>query len=416
MTSWAPGQLSPAWPNGTIYWRVTALDSAGVALATSLRGSFTRDRSTSGELTAVAPYRVLDTRSQKFPLGEGQSRAVSVVGGASGVPTTGVSAVVLNATVTGATKASYLTLWPAGTTKPTVSALNFVAGQTVANHATVPVDASGRISMYNNRGSTHVILDVVGYYSNGTLPRGTRYTPAGSPTRIADTRGGGGQPASPLAGGEARVMEVAGLGGVPADAKAVVMNVTAVSPTKEGYFTVYPAGGTRPTASSLNFKPNATVPNLVTMPLGTGGDVTVFNSAGSTHLLMDVVGWYLAGDPAPGTRMSTVTPTRIADTRGAEKPRLGAGSTRSFQIRGKAGIPSTATGVVLNVTVVSPTGSGYATVFPSGTSLPTASNLNYTDGQTVSNQVIARVGSDGKVNVYSLRSADVILDVVGWLG
>ncbi len=197
MTSWAPGQLSPAWPNGTIYWRVTALDSAGAALSTSLRGSFTRDRSTSGELTAVAPYRVLDTRIQKFPLGEGQSRTVPVVGGASGVPTTGVSAVVLNATVTGATKASYLTLWPAGTTKPTVSALNFVAGQTVANHATVPVDASGRISMYNHSGSTHVILDVVGYYSNGTLPRGTRYTPAATPTRIADTRGGGGQPARP---------------------------------------------------------------------------------------------------------------------------------------------------------------------------------------------------------------------------
>ncbi|MDU0312317.1 hypothetical protein RKE38_01360 [Phycicoccus sp. M110.8] len=418
LTSWAPGQLSPQWPNAAIYWRVTALDSSGAALATSSVGSFVRDRSTAGEFAAVSPYRVLDTRVQKSPLGSGQTRTVSVVGGLSGVPSTGVSAVVLNATVTGPTKSSYLTLWPAGTTRPTVSTVNFTAGQTVANHATVPVDGSGRISMFNFSGSTHVLLDVVGYYSNGALQRATRYTPATTPTRIADTRGGGGVAPRPLGAGEARLFEVAGLGGVPAGATAVVMNATAVAPTKAGFLTVYPAGSGRPTASNINFTPGANVPNLVTMPLGTGGDVMVFNSGGTTHVILDVVGWYQGGDPGPGARMNSITPARVADTRGAQGPMLSAGVPRLFQMRGQGGIPNDlkVTGVVLNVTVTGPTGSGYATVYPSGTSLPTASNLNYLTGQTVANQVIARVGSDGKIAVYSQRSANVVIDVVGWLG
>jgi hypothetical protein len=401
------------WPNGTIYWRVHALDGSGAILTTSATRSFTRDASTAGEFTAVAPYRVLDTRSSGGPLRQGTTRTVKVVGGLTGIPSSGVSAVVLNATVTGPTKASYLTLWPAGITRPTVSTLNFVAGQTVANHATIPVDSMGRLSMFVFRGDTHVILDVVGYYSNGKLQRANRYTPTASPTRIVDTR----TAKRPLREREARLVEVAGRAGVPANASAVVMNVTAVDPTRGGFFTVYPAGHARPTASSLNFMPGDDVPNLVTMPLGTGGDVIVYNSAGSTQLVVDVVGWYQSGDPAPGARMNAMTPTRIADTRGAQRPKLGQRTSRSFPVRGVGGVPNDpkVTGVVINVTVTDPVGYGYATVYPSRTAVPTASNLNYTSGQTVANQVLAKVGSDGKVAVYTSRSANVVIDVVGWL-
>ena len=85
-------------------------------------------------------------------------------------------------TVTGPTKQSYLNLWADGTRRsPTVSTINFLAGQTIANHATVPVDASGRANYFNYTGSTHVIIDVVGYYSGGTLPRASRYTAAPGP-------------------------------------------------------------------------------------------------------------------------------------------------------------------------------------------------------------------------------------------
>ena len=54
-------------------------------------------------------------------------------------------------------------------------------------------------------------------------------------------------------------------------------------------------------------------------------------------------------------------------------------------------------------------------MFASGTSRPSTSNLNYLKDQTVSNQVIATVGADGKVAVYTQAGADVILDVAGWM-
>jgi hypothetical protein len=70
---------------------------------------------------------------------------------------------------------------------------------------------------------------------------------------------------------------------------------------------------------------------------------------------------------------------------------------------------------VLNVTVTQPTAQSYLTVFPSGTTRPLASNLNFLAGQTVPNLVIAKVGADGKVAVYNdAGSAHVVLDVVGW--
>ena len=417
-TAWAPGQISPVWPSSTLYWRVSSLDANNAVIGTSNARWFTRDVSTTGEFTAVTPYRVLDTRRAGGMTGPGVTRNVRLTGGATGIPSSGVSTVVLNVTVTGPTKPSYLSLWAAGQARPSVSTINFSAGQTVANHATVPVNASGQASYFNLTGSTHVILDVVGYYSNGTLLRASRFTAAPAPARIVDTRGVDGAGPTPLHGGESRLVKVAGLGGVPAGSTAVVMNVTAVSPTAAGHLDVYPAGSARPTASNINFPARRNVPNLVTMPIGQGGAVRVYNSAGTTHLLVDVVGWYTPGDPSAGDRYNPVTPTRIVDTRGATAPSMRAGVARSFQVRGAGGVPSSsaARAVVLNVTVTRTAGNGYVTVFESRAVRPPTSSLNYVKGQTVANQVIAKVGVDGKVAVYTNTAADIVVDVVGWMG
>ncbi len=418
LTSWAPGEISPAWPNGTIFWRVATLDATGAVIGTSAARSLDREAGTAGEFTAVSPYRVLDTRKSGGALGAQQTRSVTLVGASTGIPRSGVSAVVANVTVTGPTRSSYVAVWANGQSRPGTSTVNFAAGQTLASHATIPVDGYGRASYFNYTGSVHVIIDVLGYYSGGSLERGTRYTGAPSPARILDTRGVNGRPSVPLASGESRLVEVSGLGGVPEAATSVVMNVTAVSPTRSGYLSVYPAGLPRPTASSVNFAARATVPNLVTMPLGVGGDIRVFNYTGVTHLVVDVIGWYLPGDPAPGSRFTVMTPARVADTRKAQGPALRSQETRSFQVCGTAGVPDSTRvrAVVLTVTVTAPTSSGYLTVFASGVPRPTASNLNYSTGQTISNQVIAEVGADGRVNVFAYRAAHVVVDVVGWMG
>ncbi|MFC7489468.1 hypothetical protein, partial [Knoellia alttitudinis] len=159
--------------------------------------------------------------------------------------------------------------------------------------------------------------------AGGSIPARIALATAGGytaldPARVLDTRGsvGGfnGQPVGPAA---TIAVQVAGRGGVPASgAAAVVVNVTATKPTTNGYLTVFPSASTRPVTSNLNFSPGQTVPNLVVVRLGADGKVAVFNSGGTTHVLMDVAGWYAAG-PAGAGGYTALDPARVLDTRGS---------------------------------------------------------------------------------------------------
>ena len=95
---------------------------------------------------------------------------------AEAIPAAGVGAVALNVTVTEPTAASFLTVWPTGATRPLASNVNFVAAQTAPNMVLVPVGANGQISIYNNAGSAHVIVDVLGWFPDSTFHG---LTPAG---------------------------------------------------------------------------------------------------------------------------------------------------------------------------------------------------------------------------------------------
>ena len=87
-------------------------------------------------------------------------------------------------------------------------------------------------------------------------------------------------------------MSVTNIGGVPATAKAVVVNATVTEPTAAGYITVWPSNAPQPTASNLNFVPGQTVPNLVMVKVGTDGRVKIYNAAGQVHVVFDVVGYF----------------------------------------------------------------------------------------------------------------------------
>jgi hypothetical protein len=64
--------------------------------------------------------------------------------------------------------------------------------------------------------------------------------------------------------------------------------------------------------------------------------------------------------------------------------------------------------------VTQPSGAGYVTVYPCGVATPLASNLNFEAGMTVANAVIVKVGSDGKVCLFSSKSTQLIVDVNGF--
>jgi len=95
----------------------------------------------------------------------------------------------------------------------------------------------------------------------------------------------------PLGPGDTLSVTVTGLATVPADASAVVLNVTAVTPSAPTYLTVYPSG-TPPTVSDLNPTPGDVEANLVVATVSETGTVTMYNFSGQVNVVVDVAGWY----------------------------------------------------------------------------------------------------------------------------
>ena len=96
--------------------------------------------------------------------------------------------------------------------------------------------------------ATDLVADVSGFF-----PAGSGYTPIANPTRILDTRSGTGAPKAQVGAGGTLQLQVAGGAGVPANASAVVMNVTVTNPAAAGFVTVWPCGQPQPLASNLNY-------------------------------------------------------------------------------------------------------------------------------------------------------------------
>jgi hypothetical protein len=239
-----------------------------------------------------------------------------------------------------------------------------------------------------------------------------------TPRRLLDTRtGGAGGARTRLGAGRVIDVTVGGANGVPADAVGAVVNLTVVDPCTGGFALVYPGGtSNRPMASSANFRAGQVVAGLAVTRLGPSGALSVYSSA-QTDVIVDLVGYLHATD---GQRYHAVDPTRILDTRPAF---VGAGQERTVAIRGAAGgaIPADpgVVGAVLNVTVTEPASAGFLTLYPgpcSPSNRPTASTVNFARGATIANLVVAALGTDGSVCVYTSAPAKVILDAAGWLG
>ncbi|MDG4763267.1 choice-of-anchor D domain-containing protein [Solwaraspora sp. WMMD406] len=389
--------------------------------------------SADGTYNPVGPQRLLDTRS-----GLGAPRAAAVVdeqvlgltvGGRAGVPASGVSAVVLNVTVTGPTAPGHLTLYPSGSAAPTSSNLNFVAGRTIANSVTVPVGPDGTVSILHRGGSTHIIADITGYYigtdavpSGGTL--GDEFYMTHN-ERILDTRDAyfGG----PLRGGWYAYIPVDYGDDTNDRISALAVNVTAVKPVGSGHLTSWDGVQDPPTASTLNFTPGRTVPNMAIVPvapcpddLGCAGLPTIWihnGSADPTHILVDIFGLYMDTDLADGTRFRPVDPTRIVDTRTGLGAPTALGPTSTATIATPTSVITDDTEAVsMNITAVRPTANTHVSVWPAyfGTEPPSVSTLNPYQGETVPNAAITGIFNDGDFNIYNhAGTTHVVVDIAG---
>jgi YVTN family beta-propeller protein len=403
----------PASAAGEYNFTVTASNSQGTATQT-----FTLTVNDGSSYDPVSPVRLLDTRNgtggYTAPVGPGGTISLQVTG-VDGVPSSGVTAVVLNVTATDTTASSYVTVYPDGQTRPVASNLNFTPGETIANLVTVPVGSDGEVDFYNNAGSTDLVADLEGYYSASST--GSLYVPTG-PSRVLDTRDGTGVSQAPVGPAGTISLQVDGVDGIPASGvTAVVLNVTATDTTAASYVTVWPDGTIQPIASNLNFTAGQTIPNLVVVPVGTDGKVDFYNHTGSTDLVADLAGYYTSS--GTGSWFVPVSPSRLLDTRngtGAPQAPVGPGGTISLPVEGTDGVPASGvTAVVLNVTATNPTASSYVTVYPDGTTQPTASNLNFSPGETIPNLVMVPVGADGEIDFYNhIGSVNLVADLEGY--
>ena len=350
---------------------------------------------------SVAVTRVMDTRlglgGSRF--GAGETRSLTI-GGTGGVPVSGAVAVALNVTVVAPTAPGYLTVWPAGTTNPGTSNLNFKPGETRANAVVTGVDAAGTVLIANEGGTADVIVDVTAWWSEDFV--------GVVPARLVDTR-----VTTAFGPGEARTLQIAGRGGVPASgATAVAITITVTNPTAEGYVAVWPEGAPPPGTSNVNFGPGATVATTALVGLGGSGGISILNAGGTADVIVDVMGWFSAGFTAVG-------PARLLDTRdgtGRCGLFLASGETRTITIAGAGAVPATGVaGAVLTLTVTAPAFEpGFVTVWPAGSPPPFTSNLNYLPGQTVANTVLVGLGAAGQVSIRNQGgSTELLLDVSG---
>ncbi len=250
--------------------------------------------------STITPVRVLDSRpgiSIGLPgvFHTNTPRTLSIAG-AHGIPAD-AKAVTANVTIVGQTRAGFLSITPNPVVNPTTSILNFPLGDTRANGASLPLNASGDLSIVykaTTAGTTNVLLDVTGFYRDD--PSGLKFFPL-TPGRILDSRPG--VPLSGLTGtfkaSTPRQLSVSGHWGVPASAKAVTGNLTVVGQTAAGFVSATLASDPNPTTSVLNFPLGDVRANGVTLPLnGTGKEFLVYKAGTgkTTNLILDVSGYF----------------------------------------------------------------------------------------------------------------------------
>jgi IPT/TIG domain len=263
----------------------------------------------------------------------------------------------------------------------------------------------------------------------------SNYT-AVTPFRILDTRAPSQGPA--LGPGVTRPLQITGVGAppVPPNAVAVALNVTAVAGTASSLLSVYPKGSPPPSTSNLNFKAGSVTANLVTVALGSGGAVNLFNSVGVVNVVVDLEGYFAppVSSSAAG-EFHPIAPTRVCDTRYTTYACHGAiiGGTPRLVTVAQGAIPNTGTAAaaVLNITAVAGTAMTYLAVYPTssngtcatGSNVPGVATINVTAGQVAANRVMVKLGPtagspfDTSVCVYSATgSINVVLDANGWFG
>lgn len=277
--------------------------NANVTVDADLEGVYPTTTTGSGSSTVYTtpgfagvgfPTRAVDTRSglggQTGPIPANTTHSFTLTGLAPGA-----KAVALNVTSIRPNGPGNLRVYPGDeTTVPSTSNVNFIPGVDKAGFVIVnlPADGSDTVNVHSAGTADNVAVDVFGYF-----PASATTTGLTQPQRVLDTRTGSGLTQglpNPLAAGVPYPVTVTG-NGVPADAQAVVVSLTAIhtaSGTGVGNLRAYPAGGAEPNVSNINFiSPTADVANLAIVQIGANGQINLVTSGSPIDAAVDILGY-----------------------------------------------------------------------------------------------------------------------------
>ncbi len=345
------------------------------------------------------PTRVVDTRVMADKLGAGRVLTVPIAG-ANGVPPNATAAVV-SVTAVEPCADTFLTVYPCGGAPPVASMVNAVALSIVANSAVVRLGA-GALCVFSLQ-ATDVVIDVSGWIATS----GLRTVP-GSPTRLVDTRPGEREvlPVAqrPLAAGGLVTVDIGSLPGATIAAAATV-NVTAAAPQGSGFVSVVPGPCANvvvpPATSNLNVTSGRDVAAAATVALG-DGELCVYAST-TTDIIVDLQALH----GTAGGASAAVDPLRILDTRDTQ--RIGPGESLVVDLG------TAREAAIVNLTAVDPSGSGFLTLYPCGSAVPTASNVNVTAGVIVANRALVSTAGTSRFCLFSSVETDAVIDLEGYV-
>ena len=378
-----------------------ALGIGGAALAPSAPANAALSTTA---FTAVGPIRLVDTRDGGASAPLASSSIVVPVRSKPGVPADAVAASI-TIVATDARGAGFVTVWGDGS-RPDTSALNVDrAGQTRANFAITPIGADGNIRLFTQAG-THLVVDLTGVFRPATAATAGRLVPLG-PSRLLDTR----DTLDPLAPAEVRSIDATAVG-VPPTASAAVVSFTAIG--DPGWFAAWPAGTPWPGTSVVNTEiAEAPATASAIVPL-TNGRFDISSLRGG-DVVLDVNGYFTgAGSPSSAEGLFVpVAPTRVADTRGTSGALAPIGPAATLNTSGFPFSLATTGSVAMNITIVDPSGDGFLTAYPTGTSRPNAAVSNALSRQVLAAGTITPASAMG-VNVYAQARTHLVIDTTGY--
>jgi hypothetical protein len=273
---------------------------------------------------------------------------------------------------------------------------------------------------------------------------GLQFYPLTAPVRLLDTRSGPGisgctTGVGALTAHSTRTQPARTVcSTIPDSATAIIGNITVV-PSGPGFLTLFPSDAAQPTVANSNFAAGEITNNFFTVGLGaTGVDAGAFKifTTASTHVIIDLTGYYAPPAPSGLFYHSLPSPVRLVETRngqtgcfqppqlqGTNNPNADPNLDLPVQGRGPglppacSSIPNDAVVLVGNATTVLPTaplGFGYLTIYPSDASRPTVASSNYAGGDVINGPFAVKMGADGRFKIYSFSTTHLVVDISGY--